>query len=152
MLVELCLNPIFSMFDLCPKIYPSPYSQTEYSVCRPLINFYPIRLNISVSNPISKSTSAAIFKYHDSLLRLKIQSRLNLRTIYFPITCRELISERNQIRLSAELIAQSSVRRNLFRSVLCTDEFRGSIFIRKNNLAQPVCAFGPAQTSPIGPI
>jgi hypothetical protein len=28
----------FSMFDLCPKINPSPYSLTEYSVCRPLIN------------------------------------------------------------------------------------------------------------------
>jgi hypothetical protein len=46
--------------------YSDPYPPTESSVCRPLINFYPIRLNVSISNPISKSTTTAILKYHDS--------------------------------------------------------------------------------------
>ena len=53
----------------------------------------------------------------------------------------ELFSEQIQIRLSAELIAQSSVRRNLFRSILCTDKFRGNIFIPENKLAQPEFVF-----------
>jgi hypothetical protein len=34
---------------------PSPYSQTEYSICRPLINFHPTRLNTSVFDPIHKN-------------------------------------------------------------------------------------------------
>jgi hypothetical protein len=52
-----------SMFDYFNS---NPYSQKKYSVCHPLINFYPIRLNISVSNSISKSASTAILKCHDS--------------------------------------------------------------------------------------
>jgi hypothetical protein len=42
------------MFDLCPKINLSPYSQAESPMCRPLINFYPTRLKIPVSNLNSK--------------------------------------------------------------------------------------------------
>jgi hypothetical protein len=38
LLSDLSLNPIFSMFDLCPKIYPTPYSQTECLICRHQIN------------------------------------------------------------------------------------------------------------------
>jgi hypothetical protein len=36
------------------KINPSPYSQTEYSVCHPLINSYLTWLNTSVFDPNSK--------------------------------------------------------------------------------------------------
>jgi hypothetical protein len=42
----------FSMFDLCPKINLTPYSQTECSICRPLINFYPTRPNTLCLNRI----------------------------------------------------------------------------------------------------
>ena len=42
----------FSMFDPCPKINPTPYSQTECSICRPLINFYPTRPNTLCLNRI----------------------------------------------------------------------------------------------------
>jgi hypothetical protein len=38
------------MFDLCLKINPSPYSQAESPMRCPLINSYPTRLNISLSN------------------------------------------------------------------------------------------------------
>jgi hypothetical protein len=30
----------FSMFDLCPKFNPTPYSQTECLICRHQINFF----------------------------------------------------------------------------------------------------------------
>jgi hypothetical protein len=46
--------------------YPSPYSQTEYSVCRPLINSYSTQPSIFVSKPNSKLNPAAILKYHAS--------------------------------------------------------------------------------------
>ena len=44
----------------------SPYSQTEYSVYRPLINSYSTQPSIFVSKPNSKPTPVAILKYHDS--------------------------------------------------------------------------------------
>jgi hypothetical protein len=71
---------------------PSPYSHTEYSICRPLINYYPIRLSISVSNPISKSASTAILKCHDSLSPTKNPKPIrNLReTFISKIVCEEL--------------------------------------------------------------
>jgi hypothetical protein len=44
----------------------SPYSQTEYSVCRPLINSYSTRPNISCPNRILNPVLTAILKCHDS--------------------------------------------------------------------------------------
>jgi hypothetical protein len=44
----------------------SPYSQTEYSVCRPLINSYSTQPNISCLNRTQNPVSTAILKYHDS--------------------------------------------------------------------------------------
>jgi hypothetical protein len=65
------------LFDLSPGLiprpsiyvrlfYPSPYSQTEYSICRPLINSYSTQLNISCPNRIQNPASVAILKCHDS--------------------------------------------------------------------------------------
>jgi hypothetical protein len=102
------------MFDY---FNPNPYSQKKYSVCHPLINFYPIRLNISVSNPISKSASTAIFKYHDSPSPTKNPKPIKSQDELFSNHAQVIIFERNQIRLSIELIAEPSVRPNSFRSV-----------------------------------
>jgi hypothetical protein len=56
----------------------------------------------------------------------------------------------------AELIAQSFVRPNSSSLCFYTDDFRESIFIRKNNLARPEYVFwakpNSAQPSPIGPL
>jgi hypothetical protein len=56
----------FAMLDLCPKINLTPYSQTECSICRPLINSYSSRLNIACPNRIQNPVSTMILKYHDS--------------------------------------------------------------------------------------
>ena len=61
----------FSMFDLCPKINPTPYSQTEYSVCRPLINSYSTQPSIFVSKPNSKPNSTTILKSHNPISQTK---------------------------------------------------------------------------------
>jgi hypothetical protein len=98
----------FSMFDLCPKINPTPYSQMECSICRPLINFIRLGQISHVRTEFKTPYRQRFLNITIRLLRLKIQSRSNLRTIYFQITCRELFSERIQIRLSAKLIARSS--------------------------------------------
>jgi hypothetical protein len=45
---------------------PSPYTQMEYSICRPLINSYSTQPNISCPNRIQNSVSTAILKCHDS--------------------------------------------------------------------------------------
>jgi hypothetical protein len=80
----------FSMFDRCPKVNPTPYSQTESSVCRPLINSYSTRPNISCPNRTQNPVSTTILKYHDSPSPTKNRSRSSLKTIYFQITRREL--------------------------------------------------------------
>jgi hypothetical protein len=41
-----------STFDLCPNFNPNPYSQMEYSVCRPLINSYSTQHSILSLNRI----------------------------------------------------------------------------------------------------
>jgi hypothetical protein len=71
------------LFDLSPSpiprtsidvrlFYPSPYSQTEYSICRPPINSYSTQPNISCPNQIQNPASTAILKYHDSPSPTKI--------------------------------------------------------------------------------
>jgi hypothetical protein len=97
---------MFDYFNL------NPYSQKKYSVCRPLIIFIRFGQISYVRTKFTTRIDSAFKNITIRLLRLKIQSRSNLKTIYFPITRRELIFERIQNRLSAELIAQPSVRRN----------------------------------------
>jgi hypothetical protein len=88
---------------------PSPYSHTEYSICRPLINSYPTWLNTSVSNPIPK------INIGDDFLNVAIclfqiinpkAGRIPRQFIFG--SCVGIVAERIQIRLSAELIARSS--------------------------------------------
>jgi hypothetical protein len=55
------------MFDY---FNPSPDSQTEYSICHPLINFYPTRLNTSVFDPNSKINIGDDFKCRDLSLSI----------------------------------------------------------------------------------
>jgi hypothetical protein len=55
-----------STSDLCPKINPTPYSHTEYSVRRPLIISYSTRPSISCPNRIQNPVSTAILNYHTS--------------------------------------------------------------------------------------
>jgi hypothetical protein len=58
---------IFRTLIYIRLFYSDPYSQTEYSICRPLNQFYPFRPNIFCPNRIHNPASTAIFKYHDSL-------------------------------------------------------------------------------------
>ena len=120
---------------------PSPYSQTECSICRPLINSYSTQPNISCPNQIQNPVSTAILKCHDSPSPTKIQSRSNLRAIYFRITCRELFSSEIKLDSRSNKSLDRPFVRTLFRSVLRRDEIRRSIFIPKNILAQPDYVF-----------
>jgi hypothetical protein len=92
MLSDLCLNPLSRFSIHVQKFNPNLYSQTKYSVCRPLINSYLTQLNISVSNSISKeSTSAMIFKMSRFVsFNHKSEIRSYLNTIYFRIMREEL--------------------------------------------------------------
>ena len=65
----------FSMFDLCPKINPTPYSQTECSICRPLINFIRLGQISHVRTELKTPYRQRFLKCHDSLSPTKIQSR-----------------------------------------------------------------------------
>jgi hypothetical protein len=56
----------FSMFDLCPKINPTPYFQTECSICRHQINFIRLGQISLCPNRTQNPVSTAILKYHDS--------------------------------------------------------------------------------------
>jgi hypothetical protein len=47
--------------------YLNPYSQTEYSICHPLINSYSTRPNISYPNRTQNPASTAILSCHDSI-------------------------------------------------------------------------------------
>jgi hypothetical protein len=70
LLFELCPNPISQCSIDVRLFYPDPYSQTEYSVCRPLINSYSTQLNTSVSDPISKINIGDDFKCRDLSLSI----------------------------------------------------------------------------------
>jgi hypothetical protein len=117
------------LFDLSPSLIPrpsiyvrlfysSPYSQTEYSICRPLINSYSTRPNISCPNRIQNPVSTTILKCHDSPYPTKNPKASRIpRQFIFESCARSYFCERIQIKLSVELIAQSSVRRN--SSSLC---------------------------------
>jgi hypothetical protein len=66
LLSDLSPNPIPRTSIDVRLFYSDPYSQTEYSICRPLNQFYPFRPNILCSNRTQNPVSTAIFKYHDS--------------------------------------------------------------------------------------
>jgi hypothetical protein len=66
LLSDLCPNPISRLSIYVQIFNPNLYSLAESLMCRPLINSYLTRLNISMSDPNSKPTSAVILKCHDS--------------------------------------------------------------------------------------
>jgi hypothetical protein len=86
------------------------------------------------------------------LFQSKIRKLVVSRDNLFSNHAYEIIFERNLIRLSAELIAQSSVRRNLFRSVLCTDKFRGNILFRKIFSAARLAFWAKSIPAQLGPL
>jgi hypothetical protein len=66
------------LFDLSPSpiprtsidvrlFYPSPYSPTECSICRPLINSYSTRPNISCLDWTQNPVSTTILKSHNPI-------------------------------------------------------------------------------------
>jgi hypothetical protein len=52
----------FSMLDLCPKINSDPYSQMEYSICRPLNQFFSVSAKYLMSEPNSQPRIDSDFK------------------------------------------------------------------------------------------
>ena len=92
--------------------YSDPFSQMEYSICRPLINFIRLGQISHVRTELKTPYRQRFKNITIRLLRLKIRKPVISRGNLFSNHARGLISERIQIRLSAELIAQSSVRPN----------------------------------------
>jgi hypothetical protein len=89
----------FSILDLCPKINPSPYSQTEYSICRPLINFIQLGQISLCPNRIQKSTSAMIFINPTRFISITNPKPIDLDSFY--CTCaREFNLKRHPNKMS----------------------------------------------------
>jgi hypothetical protein len=103
---------------------------------------YPTRPNISCPNRIQNPVSTAILKCHDSPSPTKNPKAdpISGRFI-FPITRRELISERIQNRLSAELIAQPFVRLHSVSLCFSVATNSAGAFYSGNNLARHDLAF-----------
>jgi hypothetical protein len=78
----------------------------------PSNQFYPTRPNISCPNRTQNPVSTAILKYHDPISPTKNPKPIKSQDDLFSNHARGIISEQSEIQLSAELIAQSSVRRN----------------------------------------
>jgi hypothetical protein len=74
--------------------------------------YYLTRPNISCANQIQNLVSTAILKCHDPISPTKNPKPIKSQDDLFSNHARGIISEQSQIQLSAELIAQSSVRRN----------------------------------------
>jgi hypothetical protein len=129
---------------------PSPYSHTEYLVCRPLIIYYPTQPNISKSESNSKPASTAILKYHNSPSHTKNPNPIKSQDDLFSNHARGVISERIQIRLSAELIAQSFVRPNS-RSLCFAYRRNPHEPFSGKYLAQPDYMFWASPTQPNRP-
>jgi hypothetical protein len=117
LLSDLSPNPIPRTSIDVRLFYSDPYSQTEYSICRPLNQFYPFRPNILCSNRTQNPVSTAILKCHDPISPTKNPKPIKSQDELFSNHAQVIIFERNQIRISTELIAQLSVRPNSFRSV-----------------------------------
>jgi hypothetical protein len=81
LLSDLSPNPIPRTSIDVWLFYPSPYSQTECSICRPLINSYSTRPSISCLDRTQNPVSTTILKCHDPISPTKIQDRSNLRAI-----------------------------------------------------------------------
>jgi hypothetical protein len=92
LLSDLSPNPIPRTSIDVRLFYSDPYSQTEYSVCRPLINFYSTRPNISYLNQTQNPVSTAILKCHDPISPTKNLKPIgSLReTFISKIVCEEL--------------------------------------------------------------
>jgi hypothetical protein len=114
--------------------------------------FYPTRSNISCPNRSENPVSIAILKYHYSPSPTKNPKPIKSLDDLFSNHVRGVISERIQIRLSVESIAQSSVRPN--SSSLCSayrqilhEHFYSENYFR----AARLCVLGRIQSSPFGP-
>jgi hypothetical protein len=110
----------FSILDLCPKINLSSYSQAESPMRCPLVNSYPTRLNIFVSDPNSKINIGNDFLLiRFALIRLRIRSRST--SIHFILLMREnLISKRHPNKMfQFILFCGLSFIRTSVRSVPC---------------------------------
>ena len=132
------------LFDLSPSLiprpsiyvrlfYPSPYSQTEYSICRPLINSYSTRPNISCPNRIQNPVSTTILKYRDSPSPTKNPKAGCIPRQFIFESC---IGNYCRAKLNRTLgrINRSTFRPpNSIRFVLRRDEFHRSICIPGNN-------------------
>jgi hypothetical protein len=66
LLSDLSPNLIPELRSMSDYFNPSPSSQTECSTCRPLINSYSTRPNISCPNRTQNPVSTTILKYHKS--------------------------------------------------------------------------------------
>jgi hypothetical protein len=84
----------FSMFVLCPKTNPSPYSQAESPIRCTLINSYPTRLNTSMSDPYS----AVILRCHDLPSTTKTKKQKN--NVIFRMRLKFIIQFVHVIRLN----------------------------------------------------
>ena len=114
-LSDLSPNLIPELRSMSDYFNPSPHSQAEYSICRPLINSYSTRPNISCPNRTRNPVSTAILKYHDSpsLTKNRKAGRIPRQFIFescVGICCRAK-SNKTLSRVSRPIF------RNLFRSV-----------------------------------
>jgi hypothetical protein len=106
-------------------LYSDPYSHAEFSVCCPQINSYPTRLNTSMFNPNSKINLGDNFKYRDlSLSIINLKARHILRRFIFKSCIVNYFRAKSNQTLGR---VNRPIFRNLFRSVLRTDKFCGSI-------------------------
>jgi hypothetical protein len=143
----------FSMFDLCPKINPTPYSQAEYSVRCPLIISYSTQPNISCPNQIQNPVSTAILNYHTST-----SPTTNPKASRIP---RQIIFEScvgNYFRAKSNQTLDRVNRVVVRSSELCFTPFRVQTksardFFRKIFSAARITHFGPSpfKTQPIRP-
>jgi hypothetical protein len=114
---------------------------------------YPTRPNISCPNRTQNPVSTTILKYHDSPSLTKNPKPIKSQGDLFSNHARGIISERNQIRLSTELIAQLSVRSNCILLCSLLRRIPQEHFNPGKYLAQPDFVFlGQAQPSPFDPL
>jgi hypothetical protein len=83
LLSDLSPNPIPRTSIDVRLFYLDPYSHTEYSICRPIINFIRFGQISYVQTELKTPYRQRFLNITIHLLRLKIQNRSNLRTIYF---------------------------------------------------------------------
>jgi hypothetical protein len=149
LLFDLSLSLIPQTLIYVRLFYPDPYTQTEYSVCRPLINSYSTRLNTSMSDLISKkSTSAMISKCHDLSSPTK-----NPKAGHIPRRCIFESCVRSYFRANSNQtlgrINRSTIRSSeLSFTLFCVPTKSAGAFFRKIFSTARLCVLGQAQPGP----